>query len=178
MPVCCTCACIQNTIHLSIVLVLTFRVSKPIKFSLNFTNNIALKLTKRPAFEVRKMNVNLVFIYREVFSRHKWTVRIFTLFPIANLSTDITMFYYHIRLCISLAKDWYLFLKTVSIVALSCNQGKLLLTPTNVNLDKNFCRFCVVIRFFIPATTANDLRLRSIFYPRFYPLHLFSYLNS
>ena len=32
--------------------------------------------------------------------------------------------------------------------------------------------------FFIPATTANDLRLRRIFYPRFYPLHLFYYLNS
>ena len=31
---------------------------------------------------------------------------------------------------------------------------------------------------FIPATTANDLRLRRIFYPRFYPLHLFSVLNS
>ena len=42
----------------------------------------------------------------------------------------------------------------------------------------DFCRFCVVIRFFIPATTANDLRLRRIFYPRFYPLHLFSVLNS
>ena len=38
----------------------------------------------------------------------------------------------------------------------------------------DFCRFCVVI----PATTANDLRLRRIFYPRLYPLHLFSYLNS
>ena len=32
--------------------------------------------------------------------------------------------------------------------------------------------------FFIPVTTANDLRLRRIFYPRLYPLHLFSYLNS
>ena len=32
-------------------------------------------------------------------------------------------------------------------------------------------------RFSIPATTANDLRLRRIFYPRFYPLHLFSCLN-
>ena len=32
--------------------------------------------------------------------------------------------------------------------------------------------------FFIPATTANDLWLRRIFYPRFHPLHLFSYLNS
>ena len=30
--------------------------------------------------------------------------------------------------------------------------------------------------FFIHATTANDLR--RIFYPRFYTLHLFSYLNS
>ena len=39
----------------------------------------------------------------------------------------------------------------------------------------DFCRFCVVIRFFFPATTANGLRLRRIFYPRFYPLHL--YLN-
>ena len=43
----------------------------------------------------------------------------------------------------------------------------------------DFCPFCVVtFGCFIPATTANDLRLRRIFYPRFYPLHLFSYLNS
>ena len=49
----------------------------------------------------------------------------------------------------------------------------------------NIERFCVrllsrfyVIPFFIPATTANDLRLRRIFYPRFYPLHFFPYLNS
>ena len=32
--------------------------------------------------------------------------------------------------------------------------------------------------FFIPTTTANDLWLWRIFYPRLYPLHLFSYLNS
>ena len=31
---------------------------------------------------------------------------------------------------------------------------------------------------FIPATTANELRLRRIFYPTCYPLHLFTYLNS
>ena len=36
------CASIQNTIHLSIVLVLIIRVSKPIKFSLHFTNNIVI----------------------------------------------------------------------------------------------------------------------------------------
>ena len=41
-----------------------------------------------------------------------------------------------------------------------------------------FCLFCMVIWFFSPATTANDLRLWRIFYPRFYPLQLFSYLNS
>ena len=62
-------ACIQNTIYLSIILVLTFRVSKPIKFSLHFTNNNVPELTKRPSFEVRKKNVDLVFIYREVYSR-------------------------------------------------------------------------------------------------------------
>ena len=43
-------------------------------------------------------------------------------------------------------------------------------------------RFLSVLRghsfFPIPATTANDLPLRRIFYPRFYSLHLFSYLNS
>ena len=27
----------------------------------------------------------------------------------------------------------------------------------------DFCRFCVVIRFFIPATTANDLQLQKDF---------------
>ena len=48
-----------------------------------------------------------------------------------------------------------------------------------LNLAFDFCRFYVVIRgFFIPATTANDLRLRRIFYPRFYPLHFISYINS
>ena len=36
----------------------------------------------------------------------------------------------------------------------------------------------MVIRFFIPDTTANDLRLRRIFYPRLYPLDCISYLNS
>ena len=45
-------------------------------------------------------------------------------------------------------------------------------------LSLDFCRFCVVSHFFIPATTANDLRLRSIFYPRFYPLHFFPHLIS
>ena len=40
-----------------------------------------------------------------------------------------------------------------------------------------FVGFAWSFVFFIPATTANDLRLRRIFYPRFYPLHLFSYLN-
>ena len=52
-----------------------------------------------------------------------------------------------------------------------------------------FCFLVVLLTFdfvgsawsfgcFIPATTANDLRLRRIFYPIFYLLHLFSYLNS
>ena len=31
--------------------------------------------------------------------------------------------------------------------------------------------------FFIPPTTANDLRLRRIFYPRFYPLHFIFFLS-
>ena len=47
-----------------------------------------------------------------------------------------------------------------------------------VFLAFGFGRFCVVIRFFHPLTTANALRLRRIFYRGFYPLHLFSYLNS
>ena len=62
-------------------------------------------------------------------------------------------------------------------------------TPKQVSLyvlffiKKNFSvRLLSVLRghsfFFIPATTANDPRLRRIFYPRSYPLHLFSYLNS
>ena len=42
----------------------------------------------------------------------------------------------------------------------------------------DWCRFCVVIRFFIPTTTANDVRLRRIFYPRFYPLHLILILDK
>ena len=39
------------------------------------------------------------------------------------------------------------------------------------------CRFCVVIRFFIPATTANDLRLRRISIPDLIH-YIFNYLNS
>ena len=45
-------------------------------------------------------------------------------------------------------------------------------------LSFDFCRFCLVTRFFIRATMVNDLWIRRIFYPRFYPLHLFPYLNS
>ena len=56
-------------------------------------------------------------------------------------------------------------------------EGYWLLVKQNVSV-----RLLSVLRghsfFFIPAITANDLRLRRIFYPRFYPLHLFSYLNS
>ena len=51
------------------------------------------------------------------------------------------------------------------------------------NIKIFFCvRLWSVLRgdsfFFIPATTANDFRLRRMFYPRLYPLHLFPYLNS
>ena len=45
-----------------------------------------------------------------------------------------------------------------------------------VFLAFDFCQFCMVIRFFHPRH--NDLWLRRIFYPRFYPLHFFPYLNS
>ena len=41
----------------------------------------------------------------------------------------------------------------------------------------DICRFCVVIRFFIPATTANDLRLRRISIPDLIH-YIFNYLNS
>ena len=37
----------------------------------------------------------------------------------------------------------------------------------------DFCRFCAVIRFLIPATTANDLWLRKNFHTRSYQLHYF-----
>ena len=58
-----------------------------------------------------------------------------------------------------------------------CTRMQLYLSySTFFSLAFDFCRFCVVIPFLIPATTANDLR--RIFYTRFYPLHLFSYLNS
>jgi len=46
------------------------------------------------------------------------------------------------------------------------------------NIYLLFFRFCVVICIFIPATTANDFRLRRSFYPRVYPLHVSFYLNS
>ena len=54
--------------------------------------------------------------------------------------------------------------------------------PPNAGIKKIISvRLLSVLRgrsFFIPATTANDLWLRRIFYPKFYPLHLFSYFNS
>ena len=61
---------------------------------------------------------------------------------------------------------WFLFKKLIT-----CSLLLYILMYFISSFD--FCRFCVVIRFFIPATTANDLRLRRIFYPRFNPLHLF-----
>jgi len=44
-----------------------------------------------------------------------------------------------------------------------------------VFLAFNFCRFCMVIRFFIPATTANDLLLQSISIPDF--IHYIIFLS-
>jgi len=112
------CACIQNTIHLFIVLVLTFRVSKPIKISLRFTNNIVPKLTQCPAFEVRKKNVYLMFTYLEVFSR---AVRILHSFPVkrsplAQLCSTITDDSVYLWRKTGICK---MFLKAVSIVSLS-----------------------------------------------------------
>ena len=52
----------------------------------------------------------------------------------------------------------------------------------SINIIFFIVRLLSVLRvhsfFFIPATTANDLRLQRIFYPRLYSLHLSSYLNS
>ena len=64
-----------------------------------------------------------------------------------------------------------------------CRCSKVLNIQFSIFLFIYFNLFLSVLRdhsgfFFIPATTANDLRLRRIFYPRFYPFHLFSYLNS
>ena len=43
----------------------------------------------------------------------------------------------------------------------------------------NFCRFCMVIRFFSsPPQRPMTSDFERIFYPRFYPLHLFCYINS
>ena len=43
----------------------------------------------------------------------------------------------------------------------------------------DICRFCVVIRFFFPATTANDLRLRMISIPDLSTsYYFFNYLHS
>ena len=70
---------------------------------------------------------------------------------------------------------------TLTVLTINSNELVTLIKDKHMHflfLVFDFCRFCVVIRFFHPATTANELRLRTIFYPRFYPLHLFSYLNS
>jgi len=45
-------------------------------------------------------------------------------------------------------------------------------------LPFNFCRLCVVIRFYHPRHNGHRPPTSKDFYPRFYPLHLFSYLNS
>ena len=46
-------------------------------------------------------------------------------------------------------------------------------------LAVDICRFCMVIRFFFPATTANDLRLRRISIPDLSTsYHFFNYLHS
>ena len=53
----------------------------------------------------------------------------------------------------------------------------------HIGASQMFCVFFYLLSTFvgsawsfIPATAANDLRLRRIFYPRFYPFHLFSCL--
>jgi len=71
MPVCCTRDTCLHSEHDSPFHCPGFDISsiETVKFSLHFTNNIVPELSKRTSFEVRKKNVDLVFIYREVFYR-------------------------------------------------------------------------------------------------------------
>ena len=41
-----------------------------------------------------------------------------------------------------------------------------------------FCQVCMIIRFFHPRHNGQWPPTSKSFYPRFYPLHLFCYLNS
>jgi len=88
------------------------------------------------------------------------------------------------------SQNWYKLTVFHCIIKLSYLQVSFLTGSTNYTvlhyfivsfiyhaLDAN--GFCVVIRFFHPCQNSYyDLRLRRIFYLRFYPLHLISFLNS
>ena len=126
-----------------------------------------------------------------------WTYKISKTFKInisiklepTNSEQKITEKMFKHKQCWKKYVDTIMFPQQISFIVGKCNLifykfnhlsliCSLHFTLNDFFLAFDFCQFCVVIRLFIPATTANDLRLRRIFYPKFYPLHIFSYLNS
>ena len=81
-------------------------------------------------------------------------------------------------------------LKSIIIICVVCLSLKIVCLMLRLLLRAGQYRFFLLFQrstfvvsawsfgFFILATTANDLRLRSMFYPSLYPLHFCPYLNS
>ena len=132
------CSSIQNTSHLSIVLGLTFRISKPIKFSSHFTNNIVIYVCSRAgtkAFSIwgsKEERQPSVHLSRGVFSGSSNFLTLFRCKPV------------HCHNCVLLSQTTlYIFGEQLGFVSQngldcfafvpSCNQGKLLLSTTNDN---------------------------------------------
>ena len=80
-----------------------------------------------------------------------------------------------------LGKDLFVLMPTGKHCSIITSTEKLFLSNLIGFAYRHFDTFFLFLwsfTFSIPATTANELRLRRIFCPRFYPLHLFSYLHS
>jgi len=117
-------------------LVSTFRVSKPIKFSLRFINKIVPELTKRPAFEVRKKCRTSFHLARGIFSSINGQFVFLHSFPMQTCPLTLS--------CSNITYASVYLLRKLGFVSQngldrfafvpSCNQGKLLLTTTNDNV--------------------------------------------
>ena len=61
---------------------------------------------------------------------------------------------------------------------ITCKRVCILVFGVGDFLAFDYCRFCLVIRFFHPRHNGHRPQTSKDFYTRSYPLHLFSYLNS
>ena len=138
----------------------------PLDHMLYYTCSGHKVYTVLPMWQVHILLTHIDIQFISVYSIH---ITVYSI-HITVYSIHITVYSIHISVQQCIAQ--YIAMHSTKYIP-----GKIVLNSIFLNIQRStFVGLAWSFVFFIPTTTANGLG--RIFYPRFYPLHLFSYLNS